>query len=171
MTANPVFGPCIKNIMFGTDCLTNQLDVLMSALKSHNITDPTEAMCVLQSYHERRAKRRALLDSDIVDHMLARAFTNLSSYGTNVSLGIFNDVQKHRREEVLTLGYGSSREYGNLPFVRLKKLNGFTLGTIRAACRTANFRPELYELDLNSQRKYAVMDDALSRLLLEDQQV
>jgi hypothetical protein len=52
MTGHPVFGQCIKSIMFSTDRLTNDLVTLMAALESKQITDPAKAMDILQRYRE-----------------------------------------------------------------------------------------------------------------------
>jgi hypothetical protein len=171
MTAHPVFGPCIKSIMFGTDRLTNQLEVLMASLKSKKITDHTEAMRILQSYHERWVKLSKFTESPDLSRMLVTSLTNLSGYGTNVSLGIFNnDRRKRYYREVLTYGYGSSREFDDLPFAKFLTHNRLTLGTIRSACADANFHPEFFEFDLNGQEYYDGMEPALSRLLLRDEE-
>jgi hypothetical protein len=148
MTAHPVFGPCVKSIMFGTDRTTNQLEVLMDALESRKVTDHTEKVRVLQLYRERWGQRSAFLGSQDLSRMLVAALVNLSSCGTSISLGIFNDVRSEYRNEVLVSGYGSSREYGDLPFKKLMTSNERTLGSIRSACRTTNFRPKYLEFHL-----------------------
>jgi hypothetical protein len=167
MTAHPVIGPCIKSIMFGTDRLTNQLEVLTAALELHRITNPARAMRILQSYRERWIEKTMFTRSPYLSRMLVTSLTNLSGYRTNVSLGIFNnDREKRSYKEVLTYGYGSSREFGDLPFAKFLTFNLFTLGTIRSACEEANFRPEFFEFDLSGQEKYNGMEPALSKLLL-----
>jgi hypothetical protein len=165
MTGHPVFGPCIKSIMFGTDRLTNELQVLIGSLKKHKITDHTKAMHVLQTYHERWIKHSAFLESSDLSRMLVTALTNLSTIGINVSLSIFNnDREKRYYNEVLTFGYGSSDEYDELPFAKFLTLNRFTLGTIQQAYAGANFTPEFFEFDLSGQERHEGMEPALSRL-------
>jgi hypothetical protein len=169
MTGHPVFGPCIKSIMFGTDRLTNELQVLMGALKSNKITDYAKAMRVLQTYHERWVKLSAFTGSPELSRMLVTALTNLSGHGINVSLGIFNNDRETRYyNKILTYGYGSSNEFDKLPFVEFLTLNRFTLGTIRKACASANFNPQFFELDLGGQEEWNGMEPALSMLLLKD---
>ncbi|KAG9517479.1 hypothetical protein KCV07_g6192, partial [Aureobasidium melanogenum] len=169
MTAHPVFGSCVKSVLFGTDHLTNQLVDLMDALDSHKITDPTKAMRVLQIYRERCAKWFEFSKSQELSRMLQTALSNLSSQGTNVSLGIFNDARESRRgkpEKIVLRGYGSTHDYGGLPFTRFMTLNQTTLRIIRRACRVTNFRPELFELDLRGQETHDGMTHALTELLL-----
>jgi len=181
MTAHPVFGPCIKSIMFGTDHLTNQLGCLMDSLKSHYITDHAEAMRVLQMYHERWTKRAAFLASRHLPRMLRGVLTNLSSHGTSVSLGIFNDGRfsapidvvsgVRKTQHSLIHGYGSCDEYDGLPFVKLLKMNKATLRVIEAACAAVNFRPVFFEFDLNGQEIFGGMVAALDSFLLNKGQV
>jgi hypothetical protein len=166
MTAHPIIGPCIKSIMSGTDYLSNDLLDLMEGLESHKITDPAKAMDILQSYRERWIKRRTFLRSPDLSGMLETAFTNISLHGTSPSLGIFNSAQARYYGEDLKHGYGSSREYGNLPFTKFTTLNRYTLLHLQDACRNVQFRPKLLEFDLTGQEGYGEMDDALSKLLL-----
>jgi hypothetical protein len=170
MTAHPVFGPCIKSIMFGTDRLTDQLGVLMTALESHGITDPAKSMEILQIYRERSAEQSKFLESRHLSRLLVVALSSLSSHGTSVSLGIFNDIRKYRRKEVLMHGYGFSCEYGNLPFAKFMTHNWLTLGHIRAACRNAHFRPKFLEFDLTGQEESDGMRTAIKRLMLSERQ-
>ncbi|KAG9701277.1 hypothetical protein KCV03_g8464, partial [Aureobasidium melanogenum] len=167
MTAHPVFGPCVKSIMFGTDRTTNQLEVLMDALESRKVTDHTEKVRVLQLYRERWDQRSAFLRSSAFG-MLVDAIRNISSYGTSVSLGIFNDVRNEYRNERFMPGYGSFREYEGLPFLKVLSLHASMFRAIRMACRIANFRPQLLELDLNGQEVDSGMEPTLSRLLLNE---
>jgi hypothetical protein len=168
MTAHPVFGPCIKSIMFGTDRTTNQLEVLMSTLESRNITDHTDMMRVLQLYRERWNQRSAFLTSQDLSRLLVAALMNFTLHGTSVSLGIFNDMRSGRRDEEIIPGYGSFREYSGLPFCRFETHNERTLESIRSACRTTTFRPKLFEFDLRGQGDRNGKKTALSRLLLTD---
>lgn len=171
MTAHPIFGPCIKSIMFGTDHLTNELEALMNALKSHKITDPAEAMDILHEYHEHCKKNSKFFGSRELSRMLEAALTNLLSHGTSVSLGIFNNMRDGRCKPFLMNGYGSSRENNGLPFTRLMTVNTFTLATIRSACRAVNFRPSFLELDLRGQGRHEGMANALSKLLLFEEEL
>jgi hypothetical protein len=166
MTAHPIFGPCIKSILFGADYLTNDLLDLMEGLESHKITDPAKAMDILQMYRECWIKRGTFLKSPDLSSMLEAAFTNISLHGTSPSLGIFNSAQGFYHKEDLKHGYGSSREYGNLPFTKFATLNRYTLAHLQDAYRNAHFRPKLLEFDLTGQEEYGEMDDALSKLLL-----
>jgi hypothetical protein len=166
MTAHPVFGPCVKSIMFGTDHLTNDLEVVMDALESNKITDPAEAMDILQMYRERCKERSKFHKSRDLHRMLAVALTNLSSHGTSVSLGIFNSVRREFRGNSLMRGYGSSRCIDGLPFRQFMTLNKCTLRAIQAICRSTNFHPEILELDLCGQDKHDGMAVALSVMLL-----
>ncbi|KAG9706630.1 hypothetical protein KCU73_g17746, partial [Aureobasidium melanogenum] len=152
MTAHPVFGPCVKSIMFGTDYLTNRLGALMDALESHNITDPTEAMRVLQKYREGHAKRSKFWNSHDLHRMFQIALSNLLSLGTSVSLGLYNGVQESPRNEIMLHGYGSSHEPSGLPFTEFITLDDVALRIIRKVCRVANFHPELLEFDLRGQQ-------------------
>jgi hypothetical protein len=170
MTAHPVFGPCIKSIMFSTDRPTNELDVLMDALVSHNITDHTKGMRVLRMYRERWDERSKFLDSTLFARMLVDAFRRLPSYSTSVSLGIINEVKKHRRKEVLTQGYGTSRELSGLHFARFKTANTYTFRLIRAACRFVHFRPSFYDFDLSGQGHCGGTTNAMKELLLTNGQ-
>lgn len=181
MTAHPIFGPCIKSIMFGTDHLTNQLGCLMESLELHDITDHAEAMRVLQLYRERWTKRASFLGSRHLPHMLRAVLTNLLSHGTSVSLGIFNDgkfsapvdiVSGVRQTEYpLVRGYGSCQEYDGLPFVKLLKMNKPTLRVIQAACATVNFRPVFFEFDLHGQENFGGVATAFDSFLLNKGQV
>jgi hypothetical protein len=166
MTAHSVFGPCIKSIMFGTDHLTNDLDVLMNALESNKITDPAKAMGILQTYRERYNRRSGFLGSQEMSSLLVEAFGNLSSHGTTVSLGIFNDVRTEYRKEDCMPGYASLREFGGLPFQRFITSNERTFGPLRSACRMTNFRPRFFEFDLRGQEDGNGMRTALNNLLL-----
>lgn len=166
MTAHPVFGPCIKSILFGTDHLTNQLGDLMDALDSHKVTDHTEAMRILQMYRERLAKRYEFSKSHRLSRMLQSVLNNISSRSVNVSLGIFNDERKSYRGSTLLPGYGSAHEFDGLPFAEFMTLNYTTFRVIRKACRATNFRPEFFEFDLRGQKTHDGMKDALAPLLL-----
>ncbi|KAG9564302.1 MFS general substrate transporter, partial [Aureobasidium melanogenum] len=171
MTAHPVFGPCVKSIMFGTDYLTNRLGALMDALESHNITDPTEAMRVLQKYREGHAKRSKFWNSHDLHRMFQIALSNLLSLGTSVSLGLYNGVQESPRNEIMLHGYGSSHEPSGLPFTEFITLDDVALRIIRKVCRVANFHPELLEFDLRGQQGGPEMGHRLSRLLLTNGQL
>jgi hypothetical protein len=166
MTAHPVFGPCVRSIMFGTDRTTNQLEVLTSTLESRNITDYTDMIRVLQLYRERWDQRSTFLASQDLSRLLVAALINLSWHRTSVSLGIFNDVRSEYRNGGFISGYGSFREYSGLPFRRFMTSNEPTLGSIRSACTITNFRPKFLEFDLRGQEDHNGMKTALSRLLL-----
>ncbi|KAI4749108.1 hypothetical protein E4T50_00663 [Aureobasidium sp. EXF-12298] len=166
MTAHSVFGPCIKSIMFGTDHLTNDLEVLMDALESNKITDPAKAMGILQTYRERYNRRSKFLGSQEMSSLLDEAFRNLSWHGATVSLGIFNDVRVEYRKEGCLPGYGSFREFGGLPFQRFITSNERTFGLLRSACNWADFRPKFFEFDLRGQEDDNGMRTALNNLLL-----
>jgi hypothetical protein len=171
MTAHPVFGPCIKSIMFSTDRPTNEVNVLMDALESHDISDHTEVMNVFQLYRKRWAERSAFLSSRLFFRILEVALSRLSSYGTSVSLGIFNEVKEQFQTTILTHGYGTSREFSGLPFAISKTLNTYTFRIIQEACRAANFRPEFYEFDLSGQNECFGTTDAMKELLLTNGQL
>lgn len=181
MTAHPIFGPCVKSILFGTDQLTNQLDCLMNSLESHKITDHAEAMRILQMYRERWRKRSAFLASRHLHRMLRNALRNLSSYGTSVSLGIFNDGRfgapvdpvsgVRKTQHSLMRGYGSCREYDGLPFVEFSRTIKATLRVIQASCATVNFRPKFLEFDLNGQEVFSGVASAFDSFLLKQGQI
>ncbi|KAI4728976.1 hypothetical protein E4T49_03241 [Aureobasidium sp. EXF-10728] len=165
MTAHPIIGPCIKSILFGTSHLTNELTVLMDVLDAHKITDEAEAMQILQMYRERHNKQVKFLKTDGFSYLLYRVCLNLSSHGTNVALGIFNERQEHRKTPCH--GYGYSHEFGGLPFTRLTISSQHSfLREVRRACRRANLHPEVFEFDLLGQQIDDGMSTALSDLLL-----
>ncbi|CAD0089117.1 unnamed protein product [Aureobasidium vineae] len=153
MTAHPIIGPCIRSILFGTHNLTNELDVVMDTLGSHKVANPAEAMHILQMYRERRDRRLKFLESDDLSRLLQAAFSNLSSHGTNVFVGLFNEREEWGFRNKVWHGYSYSHEFGGLPFVKLVKMK-HVLRIIVSACRAANLRPEFLEFDLLGQEHY-----------------
>ncbi|KAH0151184.1 hypothetical protein KCU67_g10359, partial [Aureobasidium melanogenum] len=123
-------------------------------------------MHVLQKYREGHAEWIQFCNSRDLYRMLLTALSNLSSLGTRVSLGIYNDVREGLYEMVLLPGYGSSHELGHLPFRMFTPFEKATLHIIRTVCGMANYHPELLEFDLYGQEHYEGMGEALSELLL-----
>lgn len=183
-TAHPVFGPCIKSIMFGTHWLTDDLHVLMNALKHRNITDNAEAMEVLRMYDERRTERfsfqsgrlrsisefdrpRFTFQSVCLSRLLSEAIINLIRLGTRIDLGVFDDIQLGLEKKARHVtGYGSSQEVKDLPFVRMSPAPKSSLQIIRDACRFTPFRPKCLVLDLRGEEVDIGTESALCSFLL-----
>ncbi|KAG9693670.1 hypothetical protein KCU95_g9310, partial [Aureobasidium melanogenum] len=166
MTAHPVFGPCVKSIMFGTHWLTKDLNVLMDALKKHNITDDAEAMIVLRIYDERRVERAKFYVQHL-QRLLSDVIANLERWGSKITLGIFDDIQLGLQKKVRHVrAYGSGREIKDLPFVRMTPAPRVSLQVIQNACRFVTFRPERLVLDLGSEEMDIDTEIALCSFVL-----
>lgn len=166
MTAHPVFGPCVKSIMFGTHWLTKDLHVLMDALKQRNITDNAEAMDILRMYDERRIER-SNFESHRLRWLLREVIDNLVHWGTKITLGTFDDIQLGLQKKARHLrGYGTSRQTKDLPFVEMVPSPRIPLQVIRDACRFTTFRPERLVLSLRSEVIDPETENALCEFLL-----
>ncbi|THW11194.1 hypothetical protein D6D24_07372 [Aureobasidium pullulans] len=150
MTAHSVFGPCIKSVLFGTHCLTNNLDTLMKAIDSSKVTD-IEAMVILRKYHTCWDTRSRFYADRRLSRMLVLALSNLRVLGNQVALGVFNDVPDGVRGLYTRplSGYGSEHQSRALPFVKLMMSNVSTLSIIFASCNVVGFSPHRIVLDLS----------------------
>ncbi|KAG9947136.1 hypothetical protein KCU85_g6031, partial [Aureobasidium melanogenum] len=166
MTAHPVFGPCVKSIMFGTHWLTKDLNVLMDALKENKITENAEAMNILRLYNERRVERAKFYCLSFYQ-LLSGIIANLERRGSKVTLGVFDDIQSGFRKKVRHVrGYGFDREIEDLQFVRMSPAPRASLQVIRNACQYTTFRPESLVLDLTREEMDKETESALCSLVL-----
>ncbi|TIA16730.1 hypothetical protein D6C81_05869 [Aureobasidium pullulans] len=167
LTAHPVFGPCVKSIMFSTHHLSNSMRTLLNTVRSKNLSDD-EAMKMLRLIVGRYNKHRIFAHSTVLSSMLQAAFVSLATWGTSVSLGFFDDVQPTYRGSTMLHGFGFTDAYQGLPFLNLTPSYQSARQFIASACRATNFRVASLMVDLHGQQDHNGMRESLLSLLLSD---
>ncbi|KEQ87490.1 hypothetical protein M438DRAFT_290090, partial [Aureobasidium pullulans EXF-150] len=152
LTAHPVFGPCVREIMFGTHRVTNNLRTLLNHIEMLGITDNDRAMEVLRLFDEKWT-RRSDFETRLLELMLGEALCNLQMWGSGVILGVFDDIQldPQRKAAHLLGAYGSALEYASLPFRSMVVSENTALQVIRNVCRNVNFQPKSVGLYLHGE--------------------
>ncbi|THY24932.1 hypothetical protein D6D01_05261 [Aureobasidium pullulans] len=172
LTAHPVFGPCVKEIMFGTHRVTNNLHTLLNRIEKSGITDNDKAMEVLRLFDENWT-RRSDFEIRRLEPMLSKALCNLQKWGSGVILGVFDDIQldPQRKAAYLVRAYGLALEYVGLPFRSMVVSENTALQVIRNVCRNVNFQPKSVDLYLHGEEIDPENEEALSPFILDNGQL
>ena len=172
LTAHPVFGPCVREIMFGTHRVTNNLRTLLNHIEMLGITDNDRAIEVLRLFDEKWT-RRSDFETRRLEPMLGEALCNLQMWESGVILGVFDDIQldPQRKAAHLLGAYGSALEYVSLPFRSMVVSENTALQVIRNVCRNVNFQPKSVGLYLHGEEIDQENEEALSSFILDDGQL